>query len=384
MTSDKKTIKKIIKRSNYDLNDIISDKNIGVNINNDDMEPYVDDALLNVGFSVSEFCPPDYFINITSEMVPSIKCPKVVIYFNAEIFDSMNSLVGYFEFKGSMYRYACPQVIAETFVSLIPENLKRNNKKKNDDEKWIHHWQRGELGQSSVVYSPFKPIYNKVYKTNNIPYWGCHKLIDLQNLVKSDVLCDETTFFKLTVFSNKCILIEEDLDVFVTDDNFSFFNKSTKTKYPPLIKIELVNKDYYWNSTESEKYNTPLYTIRAKIDRNEKTIKSNKTNSYKQYKQENLFQDNLDLFSNTHTTSNNGYSGCFDKTKFKELLFYADKFENQEFNKFHDNINCLVVPGGLKVNVINKEKFGNRVLIEIKQQGIDSSIWTVIETINNK
>ena len=383
MTSDSKTIKKIIKRSNYDLDDIISENNFGVNINNDKMESFIDDALLDAGFSVSEFCPPDYFINLKSVMVPSIKCPMVVIYFNAEIIDDQKNLIGYFEFEGSMYKYACPSTIAETFVSLLPKNSKRNNGKKNDDLKWIHLWQKGELGQTSLVYSPFKPEYNKVYKTNDIPYWGCHRLIDLQNLIKSDVLCDETTFFNLTV-SNKCVLIDEDVDIFVIDDNFSFFNKSIKTKYPPIVKIEIIDKNYSWNKSDQVKYNSPIYTIRAKIENTEKTIaKTPKTNKSKQNQQENLFDDNLNLFSKLHTTSDKGYSGCIDEMTLKKLLNYTDKFDNLAFKKMHENGGCLVVPPGLKVSVVSKSEYGRRTLVELKTEGISSTIWTVIETIQN-
>jgi hypothetical protein len=145
MTSNKKTIKKVLKRSTCVIRDFNQNNTISVEINGNAMEGHIETELFNAGFNVVSKKVAErslninntinensqnisvskntkvksvYIVTVSSELVPSLKCPEVVISFNARIVDLANdgALVGTFVFKGSMYKYACPNAIAEAFA----------------------------------------------------------------------------------------------------------------------------------------------------------------------------------------------------------------------------------------------------------------------------
>lgn len=145
MTSDKRTINKILKRSECVIRDFNKNNTISVEINGNAMEGHIETELFNAGFNVvskkvaerslninntinrnsqdisiskSTKVKSVYVVTVSSRLVPSLKCPEVVVSFNARIVDLANDgvLVGTFVFKGSMTKYACPSAIAEVFA----------------------------------------------------------------------------------------------------------------------------------------------------------------------------------------------------------------------------------------------------------------------------
>ena len=91
-----------------------------------------------------------------------------------------------------------------------------------------------------------------------------------------------------------------------------------------------------------------------------------------------------------YITSSLGYSGCIDETTLKKIIQLSVKASAantnseqnsaaDEFMKYHNNNDCFVLSGGLKVKVINIT-FGGQ-LVELKTNGVKASIWTVKEAL---
>tara|TARA_B100000795_G_C22419335_1_gene293888 strand:- start:8 stop:472 length:465 start_codon:yes stop_codon:yes gene_type:complete len=145
MTSSKKTIKKVLKRSDCVLRDFNKNNTITIEFNGNAMEGYLETQLFMAGFNIvskkvaerslnisntnesnsqnisiskQTLVKSVYLISVSSQLVPSLKCPQVVIGFNARIVDLANdgALVGTFVYNGNMMKYACPNVIAEAFA----------------------------------------------------------------------------------------------------------------------------------------------------------------------------------------------------------------------------------------------------------------------------
>ncbi len=145
LTSNEKTKKKILKSSQCVIKNFNKNNTISIEKNGNAMEGYLESMLFNAGFnvvsnsvakrsldinkssnrktediSISESLTVKsvYLVTASSTLVPSIKCPEVVVSFNATIVDLANDgvLVGTFSFRGCMTKYACPDAIAEVFA----------------------------------------------------------------------------------------------------------------------------------------------------------------------------------------------------------------------------------------------------------------------------
>jgi len=53
--------------------------------------------------------------------------------------------------------------------------------------------------------------------------------------------------------------------------------------------------------------------------------------------------------------------------------------KNDNFMKHHDNGDCIVISGGIRVKVVNITYGGT--VVELKYDGIKSSLWTVKEVL---
>ena len=150
LSSDKKKMKKVLKRCEVALRNFEPGSTITIERTGDDMEGHLETSLFMAGFEIvshdvaksslnikneidgstqdisisrSTKVNSVYVITVNSKLVPSIKCPKVVTSFNARIVDLANDgkLIGSFTFNGNMYNYACPGAIADAFALKLKE-----------------------------------------------------------------------------------------------------------------------------------------------------------------------------------------------------------------------------------------------------------------------
>ena len=150
LSSDKKTMKKVLKRCEVVLRNFEPGTTITIERTGDDMEGHLETSLFMAGFEIvshdvavssldikneidgntqdisvsrSTTVKSVYVITVNSKLVPSLKCPMVVTSFNARIVDLANGgkLIGSFTFNGNMVNYACPSAIANAFALKLKE-----------------------------------------------------------------------------------------------------------------------------------------------------------------------------------------------------------------------------------------------------------------------
>ena len=80
-----------------------------------------------------------------------------------------------------------------------------------------------------------------------------------------------------------------------------------------------------------------------------------------------------------YLTSDLGYSGCKNEMTLKKVLQASAELDNNAFMAYHNSGDCIVIPGNMSVRVINITFDGD--IVELKSDGIKSSIWTVKEVL---
>jgi hypothetical protein len=80
-----------------------------------------------------------------------------------------------------------------------------------------------------------------------------------------------------------------------------------------------------------------------------------------------------------YVTSDLGYSGCKNEMTLKKVLQAAAKLDNETFMAYHNSGDCLVIAGNMRVRVLNITFDGN--IVELKSDGMKSSLWTVPEVL---
>ena len=148
--SQDKGVKKVLKRSECVIRDFNKDNDITIEFQGNEMEGHIETALFAAGFNIvskrvaerslnisnplhkdnkeikvskSTKVKSVYVLTVSSTLVPSLKCSRVVTSFNARIVDLADGgkLVGTFVFRGSNIRYACPEVVARAFAYKLEE-----------------------------------------------------------------------------------------------------------------------------------------------------------------------------------------------------------------------------------------------------------------------
>ena len=82
-----------------------------------------------------------------------------------------------------------------------------------------------------------------------------------------------------------------------------------------------------------------------------------------------------------YLTSDLGYSGCKNEMTLKKVLQAASENDSETFMAYHNNGDCGVIPGNMRVRVINITFEGD--IVELKTDGIKSSLWTVTEALTS-
>jgi hypothetical protein len=80
-----------------------------------------------------------------------------------------------------------------------------------------------------------------------------------------------------------------------------------------------------------------------------------------------------------YLTSDLGYSGCKNEIILKKVLQASVELDNNTFMAYHNSGDCIVIPGNMNVRVINITFDGD--IVELKSDGIKSSIWSVTEVL---